>query len=282
MKKMKRILAVVLSVVLCLSLCGCRELDEMKANHATWMENGNIQWNGHTYIPLYSTDEMVYYEYVEDLNWDDSEVIHVTNPDVPVLLSSTLGTNGYTGADGLLLEVNRYAMPPSISVNDTLEYAYKNYVYCRSDVYNWTVEALQSGYDIQEYGYYFYDYDNGEEKRGTLTDAQRQAIEDVINNVTPITVPAEESYYYDYERSLTLSAYSMAHLFSQDMGELYYNNNGAYSLVVSYYDDVYNRYEQFYDVPEKYTALFNDLFDKIGVPRNMHFSTASTTLGEMA
>ncbi len=278
MKKMKRVLAVVCAFVLCLSLCGCRELDEMKANHATWMENGYILWNDYTYIPLYSTDEAVYYEYVEDLNWDDSEVIYVTQPDVPVLLSEMMGTNGYTGAGGLLLEVNGYDYPPSMSLHDTMEYDYKNYIYCRADMYNWTVEALQSGYEIQDYGYYFYDYDTGYVKRGTLADAQRQAIEDVLKNVTPIKDTNGDHYIY-YDQSLTITAYSMAHLFSQGIGELYYNN-GTYTLEYSYYDEEYNRYDEFYDIPEKYTALFDELFDKLGIQRNVVFQDTSTTLGE--
>lgn len=276
MKKMKRVLALVLTFVLCLSLCGCRQLNDMKAHHATWMENGNILWNGYTYIPLYSTDEAFYYEYADDLNWSDSDVIYVTQPDVPVLLSEMMGTYGYTGAGGLLIECNSYGY--ATSLHDTMEYV--NNIYCRADMYNWTVEALQNGYEIQEYGYYFYDYDTGEEKQGTLTSAQRQAIEDVLNTVTPIT-GSDESYYDYYLNSLTISGYSTAHLFSQDVGELYYDN-GIYSIIVSYYDDEYNRYDKLYDIPEKYTAMFDELFDKVGIHRNVVSPSTSITLGNAA
>lgn len=274
MKKMKRVLALVLTFVLCLSLCGCRQLDDMKAHHATWMENGNILWNGYTYIPLYSTDEAFYYEYADDLNWSDREVIYVTQPDVPVLLSEMMGTYGYTGGNDLLIEANGYVAISSY------EESYTNRIYCRADYYDWTLDALQNGYEIREYGYYFYDYDTGEEKQGTLTSAQRQAIEDVLNTVTPIT-GSDESYYDYYLSSLTISGYSTAHLFGQDVGELYYDN-GIYSIFVSYYDDEYNRYDKLYDIPEKYTAMFDELFDKVGIHRNVVSPSTSITLGNAA
>lgn len=257
MKKWKRLLVLLMTVALCLSLCGCRELDDMKARHATWMEDGNILWNGHTYIPLYNTFDEENYAFVEELNFNDSEVIHITKPDVPVLLSETMGTNGYTGAGGLLVEVNRYV--PSIHA----DMEYTNTVYCRADMYSWTMDALQNGYEIQEYGYYYYDYDTGEEKRGTLNAAQQQAIETVLNTVDPITSEGGEYYAY-YDCSLSITAYSTAHLFSQEIGELVYDN-GVYSIMCSYYDDDYNRTDKWYDIPKKYNALFNKLFENCGI-----------------
>ena len=277
MKKMKRVVALALAVALCLSLCGCRELDEMKARHATWMENGNILWNDHAYVPLYTTEGSVTYEHADDLNWDDREVIHVTQPDVPVLLSGTLGTNGYTGAGGLLLKVNTY-IPPAVSLHDTMG-TYSNTVYCRADMYNWTVDALQNGYDIQEYGYYFYSYETGEEKRGSLSNAHRQAIEDALRTAIPTDSYAEE-YYNHYEYSLTISAYSTAHLFSQAIGELFCYN-GTYYVESSYYDGEDNYIEKFYKIPETYTALFNDLFKNLGLDKGGELVTASTTLGDI-
>lgn len=257
MKKLKRLLALVMAFALCLSLCGCRQLDELKARHATWMEDGNILWNDYIYLPLYNTYEQSDYAYVEELNFNDSEVIFVTDSDVPVLLSEMMGTNGYTGADGLLVEVNCYVS----SLHADMEYS--NTVYCRADLYDWTLNALQNGYEIQEYGYYFYDYDTGETASGTLTSAQQRAIETVLNTVAPITSESGEAYVY-YDCSLTITAYSTAHLFSQEIGELIYNN-GVYSIACSYYDDDYNRTEKWFDVPKKYNAVFNELFEKCGI-----------------
>lgn len=269
MKKAKRIWALVLTVILCVSLCGCQDLDDMKARQATWMENGHILWNGYEYLPLSESAYGMYYNYTDDLNWDDSEMVYITEADVPVLLSEEFGRRGYSGADGLLIEVNVY-------VNDE----HINNVYCRADMYDWTLNALQNGYEIQEYGYYYFDYMEGESHTGNLTEAQRQAVDDVLNNVRPIT--AEEDFYphYDYEQSLTISAYSMAHLFSKGIGELCYIN-GTYSIVDSYYDEEGLCYSNYYVVPDKYTDLFNELFDKAGVKRNEDFPETETTLGKI-
>lgn len=272
MKKLKRLLCLTLVVALCLSLGGCRQLDAMKARHATWMDNGNILWNDHVYIPLYTASTEGDYEYVEELNWENSEVIHVTKPDVPVLLSKRLGTNGYTGAGGLLLEVNSYV----VSLHDTTEYV--NTFYCRADMHNWALNALQNGYEIQEYGYYFYDYETGEETRGSFTNAQRQAIEDTLHNVTPADSYRNEHYDY-YDQSLTIAAYSTAHLFSQALGELFYNN-GQYCIEQSAYDDDGNYSGKTYVIPKKYNALFDELFKNVGLDKKAATPSMQPTLGE--
>lgn len=274
MKKMKRLLCLTLALALCLSLGGCRQLDDMKSRHATWMDNGNILWNDNVYIPLYTTSTAGDYEYVEELNWEDSEVIHVTKPDVPVLLSERLGTNGYTGAGGMLLEVNSYV----VTLHNAEEYEYVNTFYCRADMYNWALDALQNGYEIQEYGYYFYDYETGEETRGGLTNAQRQAIEDTLHNVTPMDSYRNEHYDY-YDHSLTISAYSTAHLFSQAIGELFYNN-GQYCIEQSAYDDDGNYSGKTYVIPKKYNALFDELFKTVGLDKNAATPSNQPTLGE--
>jgi len=276
MKKTKRLLCLALVIALCLSLCGCRQLDDMKSRHATWMENGNILWNDNVYVPLYTDSTVGDYEYVEELNWENSEVIHVTKQDVPVLLSKRLGTNGYTGAGGLLLEVNSYV----VSVPEVTEYEYVNIFYCRKDMYDWALNALQNGYEIQEYGYYFYDYETGEETRGGLTNAQRQAIEDTLRTVTP--ADSYQNEYNDYyDNSLTISAYSTAHLFSQAIGELFYNN-GQYCIEYSAYDDDGNYCGKTYVIPKKHNALFDELFKKVGLDEKTATPSGQPTLGKTA
>lgn len=274
MKKLKRLLCLTLIIALCLSLGGCRQLDAMKSRHATWMDNGNILWNDHVYIPLYTDATVGDYEYAEELNWEGSEVIYVTKPDVPVLLSKRLGTNGYPGAGGMLLEVNSYI----VTLHNPEEYEYINTIYCRADMHNWALDALQNGYEIQEYGYYFYDYETGEETRGSFTNAQRQAIEDTLHNVTPADSYQNEHYDY-YDHSLTISAYSTAHLFSQALGELFYNN-GQYCIEQSAYDDDGNYSGKTYAIPKKYNALFEELFKHVGLDKKVVTPSIQPTLGK--
>ena len=278
MKKMKRIIAVALAFVLCLSLCGCRELDEMKARQATWTEDGNILWNGHTYVPLYDTlaEESYAYTYAEELNWNDSEVVYVTKPDVPVLLSEMLGTNGYSGADGLILEASSYGMSSSPAIPDLV---YRNVIYCREDVYDWTLNALTNGYDIQEYGYYYYDYEKYEPKTGTFTDAQQQAIDEVLSTVAPMTILGD---YSTNQYVMEITAYSKDHVFAKQVGEIC-REAGVYKLMYSYYDETDDFYTTVYDVPAKYTAVFDELFNTVGVVDNgiIIEPPAMTTIGDI-
>ena len=46
MKTRKRWIALLAALMMCLSLCGCQELDDMRATHAFWQEDGSILWNG--------------------------------------------------------------------------------------------------------------------------------------------------------------------------------------------------------------------------------------------
>jgi hypothetical protein len=77
MKKSKRWIALLLALLLCTSLCGCRELEDMRATHAVWQEDGTILWDGVVYRELQNVPE----EYQHYVNG----TIFVTETDVPVL-----------------------------------------------------------------------------------------------------------------------------------------------------------------------------------------------------
>ncbi|MBR2151978.1 MAG: hypothetical protein IJ944_01660 [Clostridia bacterium] len=103
MKKYAKIIALILSVVtLCTILCSCDALDDMKAKQGFWQEDGTILYNGNTYLKLP--------EYAE-LNYDSENVanidyIHVTEKDVPVILSQQFGSYRNVTKDNVIIYGN--------------------------------------------------------------------------------------------------------------------------------------------------------------------------------
>ena len=80
MEKTKKMICILCLICLLLPLlCGCKELDEMRAKQAFYDENGNILWNGAVYKQLPQG------EYFQPHTSYENRV-YVTEPDVPVLL----------------------------------------------------------------------------------------------------------------------------------------------------------------------------------------------------
>ena len=93
-KKIKYIAAVGALLAMAMVLCSCKQLDEMKLNHAVYTEKdktNTIEFRGKTYTlyegkvdgPQWKQDSMIIY--------DNPSVAHVTEPDVPTLLASSKG-----------------------------------------------------------------------------------------------------------------------------------------------------------------------------------------------
>ena len=86
MKKMKRWIALLVALLMCLSLCGCQALDDMRATHAVYQEDGSILWNDVVYRKLENVDQIDVLDVSYDYAW-----IYVTESDVPVLLINWFG-----------------------------------------------------------------------------------------------------------------------------------------------------------------------------------------------
>lgn len=84
MKRALRIFLLTLTVIaLCLSLCSCTYLDELKEMRTLWDENGiNLVCNGEVYKPLPS------YVTINTDNLDYEGMIYLVKEDVPLLLMS--------------------------------------------------------------------------------------------------------------------------------------------------------------------------------------------------
>ena len=197
MKKCKRWIAVVLVVMLCLPLCGCQSnLEDMRAAHAVWQEDGSILWNGNVYRELPNVPEGLEYYY--------GETIYVTEADVPVLLSEMFGQNFTVDSDGVLIHSWYWKG----------DEAY----FCREDEYTEILEYLLQEVKLDTYFYTYWDQssDNWLEKYYYLTDEQREWIEDLTATLTFTLM--DEDFYLDFEHdeySVVLGKCDEKHLFSE-------------------------------------------------------------------
>jgi hypothetical protein len=68
MKNSKRWIALLLALLLCASLCGCTELETMRANHAVWQEDGSILWDGVVYRELANVPDELLAKVIDAIN----------------------------------------------------------------------------------------------------------------------------------------------------------------------------------------------------------------------
>ena len=228
MKTSKRWIALFVALMLCLSLCGCQELDDMRATHAFWQEDGSILWNGNVYRQLGGDGTSYDLDFVYG-----NVIINVTTKDVPVLLSGMFGESFDVSADGTLLEAYNWQT---------------GYImYCREDVYAETEEYLKNGFELATYYYTYLDEDYNSYNY-YLTEYQTNTINDILASV----MPAPYTEYEDEEiwDSLILHGCDKSHRFSQNyLLDLWMTESG-YFLATD---------EDMYPVPGAFEPIFNDI-----------------------
>lgn len=196
MKKAKRIVALLLTVIMCLSLCGCQNLEDMRAAHAFWQEDGSIKWNGNVYLPLKDVPK--------EMRFAHGSSVCVTEKDVPVLLSGIFGDTFNADPSGVLL--------------CTMYYGEDEAYYCREDQYAYILEYLQQGVELNVLFYtYWKDYDADNPALYYLTEEQQKTIGDLLNTVQFAAVGSDfyESFDVD-EYSLSLSVCDEKHWFIKE------------------------------------------------------------------
>lgn len=193
MKKFTRILSLVLLLGIFLSLSGCSYLDELRSKRGVFTEDGAIVMSDGTKYLLLPEHEYFYPDFA-----NDSDIYIVEDEEVPLLLTDMLGDWGYKSQDGQFLK----AFSPN-------GYQY----YCREDLYDSIVESMNEGFTPELYGYSCYDYETDENMLYTFTPQQAEALEEVLTNQEPITLPAGAKLDYDYR--VYLYHYSSDYLFRQ-------------------------------------------------------------------
>lgn len=231
---MKKKLVILLTVVaLMLSLCSCAELDKLKDAHAVVLENGNISYKNAEYKKIDDTSG----HFAPCL----SKTLNITEPDVPVLFSDTIG---YTG---------------EASVNDEI-IMYQGYYFCRLDVYDYVKDrmmAFDMTYDTYSYDYsYFTDGYVTElvTTRVVLTKEQNEKLKEAMansGNVISFDDLSDENIYFQTE----FSPSSEDGLFNNGISFLITRADSGYYITW----DPFSMDESVCSIPSEYTDVMEDI-----------------------
>lgn len=179
MKKLgQRVVALLLVCCLCLGFGGCKALDEARANHAKWSETGSILLGDTEYMLIEHSENL--YPTIDYLN----SSVHVTESDVPVLLSFILGEFLYSSKDGMFLES-----------------ADTGALYCRADRYGEIADKAQNGFEAVGYCFDYYTDDEGEnyeEHTYRLSAEEISVLNAIMALGTAVEIPAVADVTYDY------------------------------------------------------------------------------------
>lgn len=237
MKKLTRGIALLTTVLLlCGALTGCQALDDARAAHGTWAEDGNILWNGTVYRPLPECEQL------SPLFMDEYEnTVYVTSSDVPVLLSA-FGDAFSISRDGVLLgNQDRF-------YNEVISF------YCRADRYDSLLQQIQEGPQMTGFCYEYYAYDEAEgyvNVQYVLTPEQADTVNEILDTAIP-----HGAYSLDWDYMVTLTACSEDQYFRGDSYDLLFLGT-KYYLVLSSEDPIAQ--PQVCDVPMEYYPMFADI-----------------------
>ncbi len=230
MKTFKKILCIALSVLLCSSLIGCNFIDEMRLSQIYFNEKSNLVYDDKEYILL---------PYCEAFTPDFSKGknLYITEKDVPVLLSETLGEYAELSSDKLY-----------ISTSDNYN---TDEFYARSDVYEKIADRINKGnyFDGYLYGYSYFDVEANEFKYvKKFISSEMQVTMDTILSGEEIT-DIDIDLLYQFE-VMSIYAGSKDFLFSQYAFTIYKTEKYIYLV---------NDNERVYIVPEDKVIPFEQL-----------------------
>lgn len=231
-KYIKIVLATVLMLCICFSLCSCIELDDLKAQHAVQMSDYEIVLQGKSYIKVVKADQLEI-----DMGYDDDEYSYcnVTKENVPVLLSSAQGHTAESNTKkGILFYNNEY--------------------YAREDVY----PTLRRAVEEKKFTTPYFEYETGVDdeyntiyERYVFNTSEQKAINNILNSKISYTESDIDIYSCDY----LFGAFNTddTGLLIRHEFDLFANPNGA-----EYYLVRYDNYDNaiIYKVDKKYNTMF--------------------------
>ncbi|MBR3692075.1 MAG: hypothetical protein IKL89_05195 [Clostridia bacterium] len=239
MRKTYRQFATVFALLmLALFLVGCDALDAMREEHGVYAgetDRSTVTFRGETYRELGLDAEKLFYR-------DLSSRVYITEPDVPVLLASTVGEYGQTDAE----------------MNFIVLYRERNAVYAREDIYE---EALAETKMEDPYTCIRLQYLDGKNSgRGwqyhTLSEAEEALVRRVLAGV-PLKEEAVDFAYLS--PSQTLFFESETGLFADNSYEIVEFSGGVAIRDCNFYD---KGDPEYYIAGEADALLLKELLDK--------------------
>lgn len=232
--RIKRTVCLLIAVVLCFSLAGCKELDRARALHGILQEDGTILLNGDVYVPLPQS---------EDFNppMDYNEMVSITEPDVPVLLKNAFS------------DLLFFYSEEGIIKDGHLLGEYGVY-YCLEKDYAALAARIEAGGQLSgmRYLYAYWDPQTDEvsDKAFYLTEEQVNTVKQVLTTVQPQEVDG-----IDGEYTVQLEWCSADGLFSRNLGELYrYNSHWG---IANWEENKSGM--TLYEVPAEYNSIFDNI-----------------------
>ncbi len=236
MKKVLKIfVSCVIVVSLCLTLTGCNMLDEMRASQGFWQKDATIKFRGAKYLPLPACNAL-------DPNWS-LDIMYVTQPDVPVLLSEIFGD---------MLDVSEDYTLLCVSTEENV------ITYCREDRYEEILSKITNGVECNTYCYEHIEYDETTWETNYSYRKFTKAENDAINQVFAKTKPQvmEFSASLDYNKALWVEKRSDDMLFYEDTFSIM-EINDKYLIVIETKDDM-----SVYQVEKSLKPIFKEMFSK--------------------
>jgi len=232
MKKIfKRVLVFVLALSLSLCLCSCANLDDIKRERATYLNNTKteIEFRDTKYKLL---DKNISNYLISYSLGDNARV--VTN-DVPLLLTEMMGKAMY------------------YSEKDTRLVMVEELFYCREDTYDYATKLIKDNvfdYVCVE----FYDYKTDTLKIKMLDKRIIDVVDEVIETVQPLDdFPRDENRTYE---SVSVRATDKEAMFMHGLFNVEKLLDGRYFITMdNLADDIYG-----YIAPKKYADVFEPLF----------------------
>lgn len=224
MKKFKKILSLCFVVILALSLCSCRAIDEMRKSRAVYTDDTQtkITANGETFLLVENWNN--------DFDTESEEYLTVSQKDVPLLAAQVVGEDAFYASDKRIICVN-----------------YSRF-YVREDVYeyaqNFKIENLT------QYCYQYYeDEDDYEPEYAFVSDDIIKMIDETIKNAKV------SEQYLEIESWISLNKTDKALLIKAYYGDINVDIDGK--VTVSVYDDEEGK-RIFYSVPKEYEKELAD------------------------
>lgn len=158
MKQSFKLITLVLAIIMvAVSLCSCRALDEAKANTAIYADNDKtaVLFRDAAYKYLDTGDyDFIFYRDADPFTY------HVTESDVPILLRSWYGALMGVSKDGVVLGCNGASESKiaeayyDSATNQNVEYGWRTKFYVREDKYDEIKETVEQG----KLDHYFLEY----------------------------------------------------------------------------------------------------------------------------